>query len=40
MLKLFTNEVVGGRGMLRAVGQAMPDFRFVPTGGVTLATMG
>jgi 2-dehydro-3-deoxyphosphogluconate aldolase/(4S)-4-hydroxy-2-oxoglutarate aldolase len=38
-LKLFPAEVVGGRGMLAAVGAAMPDFAFVPTGGVTLETM-
>jgi 2-dehydro-3-deoxyphosphogluconate aldolase / (4S)-4-hydroxy-2-oxoglutarate aldolase len=38
-LKLFPAEVVGGRGMLAAVGQAMPDFQFVPTGGVTLDSM-
>jgi len=38
-LKLFPAEVVGGRAMLAAVGQAMPDFRFVPTGGVTLDSM-
>jgi 2-dehydro-3-deoxyphosphogluconate aldolase / (4S)-4-hydroxy-2-oxoglutarate aldolase len=38
-LKLFPAEVVGGRGMLSAVGAAMPDFDFVPTGGVTLETM-
>jgi 2-dehydro-3-deoxyphosphogluconate aldolase / (4S)-4-hydroxy-2-oxoglutarate aldolase len=39
-LKLFPAEVAGGRGMLSAVGQAMPDFKFVPTGGVTLETLG
>jgi 2-dehydro-3-deoxyphosphogluconate aldolase / (4S)-4-hydroxy-2-oxoglutarate aldolase len=39
-LKLFPAEVVGGRGMLSAVHAAMPDFQFVPTGGVTLETMG
>ncbi len=39
-LKLFPAEVVGGRGMLAAVGQAMPDFSFVPTGGVTLDSLG
>jgi 2-dehydro-3-deoxyphosphogluconate aldolase / (4S)-4-hydroxy-2-oxoglutarate aldolase len=38
-LKLFPAEVVGGRGMLSAVNAAMPDFQFVPTGGVTLDTM-
>jgi 2-dehydro-3-deoxyphosphogluconate aldolase / (4S)-4-hydroxy-2-oxoglutarate aldolase len=38
-LKLFPAEVVGGRGMLAAVAQAMPDFQFVPTGGVTLDSM-
>jgi 2-dehydro-3-deoxyphosphogluconate aldolase/(4S)-4-hydroxy-2-oxoglutarate aldolase len=38
-LKLFPAEVVGGRGMLAAVGQAMPDFSFVPTGGITLDSM-
>ncbi len=38
-LKLFPAEVVGGRGMLSAVGAAMPDFSFVPTGGVSLETM-
>ncbi len=38
-LKLFPAEVVGGRGMLTAVGQAMPDFSFVPTGGVTLDSL-
>jgi 2-dehydro-3-deoxyphosphogluconate aldolase / (4S)-4-hydroxy-2-oxoglutarate aldolase len=38
-LKLFPAEVAGGRGMLSAVGQAMPDFKFVPTGGVTLDTL-
>ncbi|MGL4239744.1 MAG: bifunctional 4-hydroxy-2-oxoglutarate aldolase/2-dehydro-3-deoxy-phosphogluconate aldolase [Beijerinckiaceae bacterium] len=38
-LKLFPAEVVGGRGMLSAVNAAMPDFQFVPTGGVTLETM-
>ncbi|MGL4635887.1 MAG: bifunctional 4-hydroxy-2-oxoglutarate aldolase/2-dehydro-3-deoxy-phosphogluconate aldolase [Beijerinckiaceae bacterium] len=38
-LKLFPAEVVGGRGMLGAVGQAMPDFAFVPTGGITVDTM-
>jgi 2-dehydro-3-deoxyphosphogluconate aldolase / (4S)-4-hydroxy-2-oxoglutarate aldolase len=38
-LKLFPAEVVGGRGMLSAVHAAMPDFQFVPTGGVTLETM-
>lgn len=38
-LKLFPAEVVGGRGMLAAVGAAMPDFQFVPTGGVTLESM-
>jgi 2-dehydro-3-deoxyphosphogluconate aldolase/(4S)-4-hydroxy-2-oxoglutarate aldolase len=38
-LKLFPAEVVGGRGMLAAVNAAMPDFRFVPTGGVTLESM-
>jgi 2-dehydro-3-deoxyphosphogluconate aldolase/(4S)-4-hydroxy-2-oxoglutarate aldolase len=38
-LKLFPAEVVGGRGMLAAVGQAMPDFSFVPTGGITLESM-
>jgi 2-dehydro-3-deoxyphosphogluconate aldolase/(4S)-4-hydroxy-2-oxoglutarate aldolase len=38
-LKLFPAEVVGGRGMLSAVGQAMPDFSFVPTGGITLDSM-
>jgi 2-dehydro-3-deoxyphosphogluconate aldolase / (4S)-4-hydroxy-2-oxoglutarate aldolase len=38
-LKLFPAEVVGGRGMLAAVGAAMPDFQFVPTGGVTPDTM-
>jgi 2-dehydro-3-deoxyphosphogluconate aldolase/(4S)-4-hydroxy-2-oxoglutarate aldolase len=39
-LKLFPAEVAGGRGMLAAVGAAMPDFAFVPTGGVTLETLG
>jgi 2-dehydro-3-deoxyphosphogluconate aldolase / (4S)-4-hydroxy-2-oxoglutarate aldolase len=39
-LKLFPAEVAGGRGMLSAVGQAMPDFKFVPTGGVTLDSLG
>jgi 2-dehydro-3-deoxyphosphogluconate aldolase/(4S)-4-hydroxy-2-oxoglutarate aldolase len=39
LLKLFPAEVVGGRGMLAAVQSAMPDFRFVPTGGVTLESM-
>jgi len=39
-LKLFPAEAAGGRGMLSAVGQAMPDFQFVPTGGVTLETLG
>jgi 2-dehydro-3-deoxyphosphogluconate aldolase / (4S)-4-hydroxy-2-oxoglutarate aldolase len=39
-LKLFPAEVAGGRGMLSAVGQAMPDFQFVPTGGVTLDSLG
>jgi 2-dehydro-3-deoxyphosphogluconate aldolase / (4S)-4-hydroxy-2-oxoglutarate aldolase len=38
-LKLFPAEVVGGRGMLSAVHAAMPDFSFVPTGGVTQETM-
>jgi 2-dehydro-3-deoxyphosphogluconate aldolase / (4S)-4-hydroxy-2-oxoglutarate aldolase len=38
-LKLFPAEVVGGRGMLSAVNAAMPDFSFVPTGGVTLDSM-
>jgi 2-dehydro-3-deoxyphosphogluconate aldolase / (4S)-4-hydroxy-2-oxoglutarate aldolase len=38
-LKLFPAETVGGRGMLNAVNQAMPDFSFVPTGGVTLDTL-
>ncbi len=38
-LKLFPAEVAGGRGMLAAVGQAMPDFSFVPTGGITLDSM-
>ncbi len=38
-LKLFPAEVVGGRGMLTATAQAMPDFSFVPTGGITLDTM-
>jgi 2-dehydro-3-deoxyphosphogluconate aldolase / (4S)-4-hydroxy-2-oxoglutarate aldolase len=38
-LKLFPAEVVGGRGMLSATAQAMPDFSFVPTGGITLDTM-
>ncbi len=38
-LKLFPAEVAGGRGMLAAVHAAMPDFSFVPTGGVTLETM-
>jgi 2-dehydro-3-deoxyphosphogluconate aldolase / (4S)-4-hydroxy-2-oxoglutarate aldolase len=38
-LKLFPAEVVGGRGMLSAVAQAMPDFSFVPTGGITLDSM-
>ncbi len=38
-LKLFPAEVVGGRGMLAAVGQAMPDFHFVPTGGISLDSM-
>ena len=38
-LKLFPAEVVGGKGMLSAVAQAMPDFSFVPTGGVTLESM-
>jgi 2-dehydro-3-deoxyphosphogluconate aldolase / (4S)-4-hydroxy-2-oxoglutarate aldolase len=38
-LKLFPAEVVGGRGMLGAVAQAMPDFSFVPTGGITLDSM-
>jgi 2-dehydro-3-deoxyphosphogluconate aldolase / (4S)-4-hydroxy-2-oxoglutarate aldolase len=39
-LKLFPAEVAGGRSMLSAVGQAMPDFKFVPTGGITLETLG
>lgn len=39
LLKLFPAEVVGGRGMLAAVQAAMPDFRFVPTGGVTLESL-
>jgi 2-dehydro-3-deoxyphosphogluconate aldolase / (4S)-4-hydroxy-2-oxoglutarate aldolase len=39
LLKLFPAETVGGRGMLSAVNQAMPDFAFVPTGGITLETM-
>jgi 2-dehydro-3-deoxyphosphogluconate aldolase / (4S)-4-hydroxy-2-oxoglutarate aldolase len=38
-LKLFPAEVAGGRGMLAAVGAAMPDFQFVPTGGVRLDSM-
>jgi 2-dehydro-3-deoxyphosphogluconate aldolase/(4S)-4-hydroxy-2-oxoglutarate aldolase len=38
-LKLFPAEVAGGRGMLTAVNAAMPDFAFVPTGGVTLDSM-
>jgi 2-dehydro-3-deoxyphosphogluconate aldolase / (4S)-4-hydroxy-2-oxoglutarate aldolase len=38
-LKLFPAEVAGGRGMLTAVHAAMPDFSFVPTGGVTLESM-
>jgi len=38
-LKLFPAEVVGGRGMLAAVHAAMPDFAFVPTGGVTIDSM-
>jgi 2-dehydro-3-deoxyphosphogluconate aldolase / (4S)-4-hydroxy-2-oxoglutarate aldolase len=38
-LKLFPAEVAGGRGMLAAVHAAMPDFAFVPTGGVTLDSM-
>ena len=38
-LKLFPAEIVGGRGMLSAVAQAMPDFSFVPTGGITLDSM-
>jgi 2-dehydro-3-deoxyphosphogluconate aldolase / (4S)-4-hydroxy-2-oxoglutarate aldolase len=38
-LKLFPAEVVGGRGMLSAVNAAMPDFSFVPTGGITLDSM-
>jgi 2-dehydro-3-deoxyphosphogluconate aldolase / (4S)-4-hydroxy-2-oxoglutarate aldolase len=39
LLKLFPAEVVGGRGMLSAVAQAMGDLRFVPTGGVNLESM-
>jgi 2-dehydro-3-deoxyphosphogluconate aldolase / (4S)-4-hydroxy-2-oxoglutarate aldolase len=38
-LKLFPAEAVGGRGMLSSVAQAMPDFSFVPTGGITLDSM-
>ncbi|MCL4151897.1 UNVERIFIED_CONTAM: hypothetical protein GTU68_023828 [Idotea baltica] len=35
MLKLFPAEVVGGQGMLKAMGGPMPDLSFMPTGGVT-----
>jgi 2-dehydro-3-deoxyphosphogluconate aldolase / (4S)-4-hydroxy-2-oxoglutarate aldolase len=38
-VKLFPAEVAGGRAMLSAVNAAMPDFEFVPTGGVRLETM-
>ncbi|MBL8573662.1 MAG: bifunctional 4-hydroxy-2-oxoglutarate aldolase/2-dehydro-3-deoxy-phosphogluconate aldolase [Hyphomicrobiaceae bacterium] len=37
-MKLFPAEVVGGKGLLKAVHGPMPDLTFCPTGGITAAT--
>lgn len=37
-LKLFPAEVVGGIGLLKAIGSVLPQARFCPTGGITPAT--
>ncbi len=37
-LKLFPAEVVGGVGLLKAIGSVLPAARFCPTGGITAAT--
>jgi 2-dehydro-3-deoxyphosphogluconate aldolase/(4S)-4-hydroxy-2-oxoglutarate aldolase len=39
VLKLFPAEVAGGTALLRALAGPFPDVRFVPTGGVSAATM-
>jgi len=37
-LKLFPAEIVGGVGLLKAIGSVLPQARFCPTGGITAAT--
>jgi len=37
-LKLFPAEVVGGVGLLKAIGSVLPQARFCPTGGITAET--
>lgn len=37
-LKLFPAEQAGGIGMLKAIGGPLPEMKFCPTGGVTLAS--
>jgi 2-dehydro-3-deoxyphosphogluconate aldolase/(4S)-4-hydroxy-2-oxoglutarate aldolase len=38
-VKVFPVSQVGGPGFLRAVSATFPDMRFIPTGGVTAATL-
>jgi 2-dehydro-3-deoxyphosphogluconate aldolase/(4S)-4-hydroxy-2-oxoglutarate aldolase len=39
LVKLFPATQAGGLGMLKAIGGPLPDMRFCPTGGVSLANM-
>lgn len=39
LLKLFPAEVAGGAAWLKAIGAPLPDLRFMPTGGITLASL-
>jgi 2-dehydro-3-deoxyphosphogluconate aldolase/(4S)-4-hydroxy-2-oxoglutarate aldolase len=39
LLKLFPAEIVGGTGLLKAIGAPVPDLRFIPTGGISERTM-
>jgi len=39
LVKLFPATQAGGLGMLKAMGGPLPDMRFCPTGGVSLANM-
>ena len=40
VLKLFPSEQCGGIAFLKAIGGPLPHIKFMPTGGISLASLG